>query len=275
MTNKLMALTWNLHYQSGREACDPPKWVVQEVADADIVILTEAPRAEKRQDLVAGLEKTGFRCAASENAGGNDVLIAVKQNNQIVDMSWVPCYGLEDVPENLIVKVKLNGINPLTVVGVRIKSVPSENNAALRKMGRVDVAQAEKRLAEFKRLLTWVEEGAVLIGGDFNPYREYPLGSEEVKPWNSRVLRELAAQVGLDVVCPVRGSSIGEERSPIFFKHDRFLTRGLFLEGEPEYRREFTERDRKVYTHGRHFRGDIQPGYPDHALLTAQFQLAL
>lgn len=278
MKTLIRAATWNLHCQ-GAEACVPiPTWVVEEVADADVVIFTEAPRVGRRESFIAELEGTaGFCCVASENKGGNDVLIAVKKKHKIKETHWEPCFGCDYVPENLIIKAKIDGTIPLTIAGVRIKDVPSDTHATLRKENRVDIAQAEKRRAEFECLLDWCkgEMGTMLIGGDFNPYREYLPGAEVVKPWNSRVLQELAAKEGLELVCPALGSSIKDERSRVLFRHDRFLTtRGrLLVVGVPEYSRDFTERDKTVYTHGRNFRGNIKAGFPDHALLSAQFQL--
>ncbi len=275
MKNKreLRAETWNLHAQGGYGRVWTPEWVVTEIVryDTDVVILTEFhPAAPEKECFARLLEEYGYLCAVSENRQGNEVMIAVKREHPIVYVAWVPCYGKNRVPENLRVDVLVNGEELVTVLGVRIKEVKSGNHEALRRAGKVDAVQAQTRLAEAQALFGGVRElkQPVLIGGDFNTYRDGTC----VKDWNGEVLQDMADKAGFETVCPERGSSIGFEHGNNDYRYDRFLVRRLKHLAPPIYDRGFVVHAPHVYRHGRDFK-DILAGFPDHAILKAELHL--
>lgn len=269
----LLAMVWNLHAQGGYGRHDTPDWVVAEIVGygADVAILTEfSPAAQEKDRIARLLEEYGYDCAVSGNQRGNEVMIAVKRTHPIVNVAWVPCYGQDRIPENLRVDILVNGKELVTVLGVRIKMVESSNHEALRRAGRVDVAQAQTRLAEAQALLNWTGELAqpVLIGGDFNTFREGTC----VVDWNGEVLQKLIAKAGFEMVCP-NGSSIGFEQSDQDYCYDRFLVRKLEAVTKPCYDRDFVAHASHVYRRGRDFK-DVLPGFPDHAILKAELRLS-
>lgn len=211
----------------------------------------------------------GFRVFASANKGGNDVAIAVKSSYPILQVVWKASHGRDQIPENLRVDIELDG-QAISILGVRIKEVRSQNHEILQKARPVDIHQAENRRTECANSLSWVAklDYPVLIGGDFNTYRENTC----VEKWNSHVLGELAKKEGFSVVCPEHGSSLFGESGPNEFRYDRFLTKGFSTIGEPVYDRGFVTHTPHIYLRGRDLY-DILPGYPDHASLKSTFEL--
>lgn len=272
----LKALTWNIHCQSGVDSCDIPDWVEDEIVNSnvDIAILTEfSTDVADREKFTQVMQNLGYQCVTSENKGGNDILIAVKRSYPITHVAWTACYGHDDIPENLRVDINVGGENEriITVVGVRIKEVRSYNHAALVQARRVDVEQAEKRLAECRMLLNWTAglEHPVIIGGDFNTYRTETC----VQQWNGHVLQKLADAAGFQMACPERGNSVFAEKDPRAFQYDRFLVKGLSAIGESTYDRGFVVHAPHIY-HGSNNLIGIIPGFPDHAILQAEFELS-
>lgn len=269
----LLAMAWNLHAQGGYGRHSTPDWVVTEIVryGADVAILTEfSPAAQEKDRIARLLEEYGYDCAVSGNQQGNEVMIAVKRDHPIVYVAWVPCYGKDRIPENLRVDILVNGKELVTILGVRIKEVKSDNHEALRRANRVDVAQAQARLAEAQALVNWTGdlEQPVLIGGDFNTFRDGTC----VVDWNGEVLQKLIVKAGFEMVCPEQGSSMGFEHSDYDYRYDRFLVRKLSRITEPCYDRNFVAHAPHVYRCGRDFK-DILPGFPDHAILKVELRL--
>lgn len=163
-------LTWNIHQQGGAGGGRIPPFVKDEIIGADIAALTECctnSAGEGRQAFISDMTREGFCCAASENVGGNDILIAVKSGYPILDCSWAPCWGVDSIPENLRVDLDCGG-TVLTVAAIRIKSLdgiksPAEKNRLRRQ--------------EFCWALDWLKDikNPVLLTGDWNNNRR---GSE-------------------------------------------------------------------------------------------------
>ncbi len=255
MKGSVSVFEWNIHQQGGKGGGFTPPWVKDEINGFGIAALTEfCTKGSGRSTFIGGLEQLGYSCAASENRGGNDILIAVRSCFAICRSSWVPCYGDDSVPENLRVDIDCGG-TVLTVLGVRIKDLHGD---------------AQKRREEFQLLLDWVKdiENPVLIAGDFNTFNNNKCETT-CKTWNINVMEEMLPKDF--VLYTPEGGSIFEEGSP--FTYDHFIAKGVEIDLQP-YDRDFTRRDRTVYRWGRDFCGgygaekeSVEPGFPDHAIL--------
>lgn len=253
MNKSLSVMELNIHQQGGAGKGVIPPWVKEETSGFGIAVLTEVcTKCSCRSEFIGELEQLGYGCAASENRGGNDILIAVKSCFPICRSSWVPCYGNDSVPENLRVDIDCGG-RLLTVLGVRIKDLHGN---------------AQKRSDEFRLLLDWVKdtENPVLITGDFNNNRR----GTSCEAWNLNVMEEMLSSKGFKLYTP-EGGSIYQEGSP--FPYDHFIAKGVEIDLQP-YDRDFTRRDRAVYRWGRDFcsgygaeKESVEPGFPDHAIL--------
>lgn len=255
---ELRVMEWNIHQQNlqggGKDDHPLPEWIIDEFDDRDIVVLTEfCHRNSKSTNFIRKICDNGYNCAFSENTTGNDVLIAVKNNYQIINESiqFKSCGGKDHLPENLRVDIKVgNGI--LSIVGARIKAFGSDE---------VDEQQTERK-RNMEELMQWIKDiqNPVIVMGDFNNYARE---TKECKIWNLGVLDKCLLP-GFERKTP-DGSSIKDEQSDI--SEDHFLVKGVSLEEAPQYCRDFCKHNKEVYQKGKNLSG-ITPGYPDHAILS-------
>ena len=256
-------LEWNIHGSGGYGRDPVPRWIPEETAGAQIIVLTEfcGSRRPDGKLLIRDLEERGYHCAASENSGGNDVLIA--SCYPIIKSSWEPCCGKDALPENLRAELNCGG-SILTVFGVRIKSLDRDPRKYL------------QRKTAFRWVLDQLrdEKHPVVIAGDFNNNRRATV--EET--WSLKAMDRMLRDSGYIRSTPA-GSSIYEEsrgNAPDYeFAYDHFISKDVSI-SQQEYDRDFTERHPRHYPYGRNFCPPWRPGadrngvaapYPDHAIL--------
>lgn len=263
----LSIMEWNVHQQGGSGKGRVPPFVSEELGGFDVACLTEfCTEGPGRREFIEDLERRGYACAVSGNAGGNDVLIAVRSRFPILGCSWEPCRGVDTLPENLRVDLDRGG-GTLSVVGIRIKSL--DGVKTLRERNRL-------RRRQLLWALDWIKdvEHPVLLTGDFNSNRR---GSDN-PDWSMDVMGELLKDHGFRLYTP-EGSSVFEERSDYAeFPYEHFAARGAEVTGLL-YDRDFTGRDPAAYFMGRDFRqpwypgadarelASVAPPFPDHAIL--------
>lgn len=262
----LSILEWNIHGQGGAGGGNIPTWVKDEVNGQDIVVLTEfCGVSEGRNRFIADLEELGYHCVASENPAGNDILIAVKSCFPILDSSWVSCYGVNSLPENIRADIDCGG-SVLTIAGLRIKALNRVHSNRKNRMRQEEFLWALNRIKGIKN--------PTLIAGDFNNNRR---GSPN-PDWSLSLMEERLDKAGFALYTP-EGSSVFEEK-PRFseFPYDHFAAKGATMTLY-SYERNFTSRDPSAYFLGRDFRepwypganeGDlakVAPPFPDHAIL--------
>lgn len=267
----LSLLAWNIHQQGGQRPI--PSFVKKEVVGADLAVLIEfCTKSEGRHMFISDMTHERYRCAVSENTGGNDILIAAKTCFPILDCSWVPCRGVDSIPENLRVDLDCGG-RVLSVVGIRIKS--------LDRLQSCD-EKNQLRQRQFRWALDWIKDiqNPVLITGDFNNNRR---GSEN-PDWSLDILRELLENRGFQLYTP-KGGSIFEEHSKCEFPYDHFAAKGTKV-SRISYDRDFTRHDPRTYIWGRDFRKprstgedyqtlpSVAPPFPDHAILKGTLQFS-
>lgn len=269
---------WNIHHQGGRDQEgkmleeEAPGWVVDELKDQDIVVLTEFPTKtgsaskDSRSSIIGRLHARGFACFLSDNRRGNDVLIAVKVSliaESKLEFSFSNPYCNEDklIPENAFVKLKI-GDRYLVVVGVRIRTLKDFKERK---------EQFDWLMDELKRL----NEGPVLLVGDWNHGRVCSPNEN----WSIGAMTNCLEKMNYSV-CPMEGSSIYQENGPCDFPDDHFIvSQAMLCLKEVKYDRDFTERDSSVYKFGRRGRDfckwssdeneSVPPPFPDHAMLKA------
>lgn len=277
---------WNIHHQGGSSSNTTPGWVVAELKDQDIVVLTEFPTdvaedsaaarvnakadasSRSRKLVLEGLQKAGFTCFPSNNQCGNDVLIAIKESliaGSEPELRYCNPYCDEGklIPENAIVELKI-GDRDLVVVGVRIRTL---EHFEARK------AQFESLVDELKKL----SDRPVLIAGDWNHGK---VGLAD-KHWNLELMERRLGELNYSV-SPKKGSSIFQENGYYDFPDDHFVVnQAMLCLEEVNYDRDFTERDSSEYKWGRNFcnwssdKGEsVRPPYPDHAMLKATLSFA-
>ena len=275
---------WNIHHQGGCSSETTPGWVVAELKDQDIVVLTEFPTdvaagsaaarvnakadvsSQSRKLVFGELQKAGFACFPSNNQDGNDVLIAIKESLITESKPEFHCcnpYCNEDqlIPENAIVELKI-GDRDLVVVGVRIRTL---EHFKARK------AQFESLVDELKKL----SDRPVLIAGDWNHGK---VGSAD-KHWSLELMERRLGELNYSV-SPKKGSSIFQENGYCDFPDDHFIVnQAMLCLEEVKYDRGFAERHSSIYKWGRNFCNwpsdeSVRPPYPDHAMLKATLAFA-
>lgn len=265
MNHKLNIISWNVNHRGNRGRGQIPLWIQDEICGADIIVLTEFPcQCLERDAFLGSLADHGYRFAVSENPAGNDVLVAVKSSYPILRCSWVPCYGVDGIPENLRVDIRCEE-TILTIFGVRIKALGGDRQ------------KSQKRRAELQWVLKQVEDvdHPIVITGDFNSNRRETVD----KIWSMDAMKSMLK--GYTLYTP-EGSSVFEEtpwKAPSHeFPYDHFAVKNAGI-ANPTYDRDFTERHPQIYTLHRDFREPWYPGaqekglraidapYPDHAIL--------
>lgn len=267
MTINLNIMEWNIHQQGLYLKDTPlPFWIVDEFGDSDIVVLTEyCHRNSKADEFVCKICDQGYHYNFSQNLSGNDVLIAVREKYQILDVSFESCGGIAAVPENLRVDLKV-GENTLSVIGVRIKEFGFRRKKSEEIMQKDYQEQAFKRAKNMEWLMQWVKgiQNPVVIMGDFNQYQR----RTSVMEWNLGVIDTMVSPSFVRITPD--GQSIYKEEDDKF-PHDQFIVKGMNVK-EARYDREFVRLDRIAYYCGKDL-NSIDAGYPDHAILRGSIEI--
>lgn len=260
---------WNIHHQGGRGSkTTTPDWVVDELKDQDIVVLTEFPTdtrsasSKSRSSIIGGLKDSGFVCSPSDNRRGNDVLIAVKKSlitePELEFYCPNPYYNEDElIPENAFVQLKIKG-RDLVVVGVRIRTLGQDYKG---------------RKAQFNWLMEKLEQignHPVLLAGDWNHGRVCSSNED----WSIGVMMDCLEEACYSVF-PKTGSSCLAEPPRCRFPNDHFVINRAQLRLENvQYDWEFVDAHASAYKWAS---GDsdaprlakVSPPYPDHAMLKA------
>lgn len=265
---EIAVLEWNINQRGGKGAGHIPEFVEEEIAGADIAVLTEfCTRCEGRDAFISHMTSKGYRCAVSGNTGGNDILIAAKACFPILNWPcpWEPCYGVDKIPENLRVDLDCGG-QVLSVVGLRIKAQVTNG----------------LRQEEFRWALNRIKDipNPILLTGDFNNNRR---GSENLD-WSTDILRKLLENQGFYLYTPEGGSIYEEYPQDSEFPYDHFAVKGAEV-SDFFYDRDFTRYVPEKYIWGRDFRepcfpgvnymklASVKPPFPDHAILKGTLKL--
>lgn len=177
------------------------------------------------------------------------------------------------VPDFLEVKCETKNNEKFVIVGMRIHAV--------------NIKDSEKE-NEFRFVLDKVkEEKNVIICGDFNNNRR---GFIEDNKWNIRMIDEIIKNYDFHRKTP-NGSSIYEEKKTndaYEFAEDHFFIKGNSIQwtGLNNYSREFCNKSSSIYRWKHDFQlylgkdelgisryENIQPPYPDHAILSGSFSV--
>lgn len=270
---KLNIMEWNIHqqglYNNNTKSYDEntplPMWIIDEFEDREIVVLTEyCHRNSNSGEFVKRIHEKGYNCVFSKNTIGNDVLIAIKKTYQIENTMFVSCGGINGIPENLRVDIKVKN-DTLSVIGVRIKDFSIKRKHPIQEDYQ---NQAIKRAENMKWLMRWVEniQNPVVIMGDFNNYKV----ATTLKEWNLRVIDNMSR--GFTRKTP-EGSSVYKFNNDPVFQEDHFLIKGLKLnELGLKYDRDFVKHEDTVYQNGKNLE-HIRIGYPDHAILKGNVEI--
>lgn len=270
-------IEWNINQRLNYAKEDMPEWIADVIRqqEADIVILTECFQGNNWGEIKKKAFNNEYYVFTSNNfqSGNNDVAIAIKRETLGVIHSKSFLSANNDVPDHLEIKCKTKDDKEFLVVGMRIHASISDREKAKEMMLILESVRDEK---------------IVIIGGDFNNNRR---GYNTDKGWHIKELDKMISK-HFKRYTP-SGSSIFTERpfndnSEFEFAVDHFLIKGIDddkITLEP-YKRDFTEKDKKVYKWGRDFQvylgkdkskknryDSVNPPYPDHAILIAEIKI--
>lgn len=256
---------WNINSATNKNIFTP-KFVGEEIEyqDSDFFILTEFCKTQNYKSFIQTyLVNKGYDYVLSNNpANHNDILVAWKRDRYTV-LEKVNNIETDHITPNFVyVKLKDTNGFEFVLAGVRITT--------------------EKHYENRKKQLRFVLDSLklydrVIIGGDFNCLRRKTTRKE----WNISILSQISKQSGFKLVTP-KGQSIFEENAiseEYEFAEDHFVVKNMLIENEV-YDRDFTDRYKDVYTHGKNFSVydfasrrkmwsiNFGSGIPDHAILS-------
>jgi len=193
----------------------------------------------------------------------NGILIAINKDIEGLNLKDIENYQPNKIsaimnsmeaekPTFLQVEIKVNN-KPLTIIGTRIR-IDNGNEKDLK--ARKDQLQA---LSQYVKDI----ETAVLIMGDFNN------GMYKQPNWNWDLI-ENSFDEDYKIHTPIKGFSWKKNGYKNGFKNDHIIAKGLKIT-DPQYSWEFMKSDKEAYNHGENFNPKV--GYPDHAILIADFNL--
>lgn len=267
-------MEWNINHRLGYSKETMPNWVINVIKEisADIVILTECSQRvpnwlDIKERLFADRRYVVFE-SNNDQAGQNDVLIAINKYRFNVMYSKAFYSGNLNTPDHLEVKVKTDGFKPceFSVIGMRIHplKVSDENDSQKNKAFRLVLDSLSN-------------ERNVIIGGDFNNYRR---GCTRLlrKNWCMEVIDEICTEYGFQRYTPP-GASIYqdfEDDNDNAFAEDHFIIKGFENVSVYPYDRSFTKKDQLVYLYGNDFtyyNWSVSDPCPDHAILIADIAI--
>ena len=255
---------WNINSATNKNIFTP-EFVGEEIKyqDSDFFILTEFCKTRNYKSFIQTyLVNKGYDYVLSNNtANHNDILVAWKKDRYTMLEKVNNIETNHTTPNFAYVKLKDTNGFEFVLSGVRITIESYENR--------------EKQLRFV--LDTLKSYDRVIIGGDFNCLRR---GTTKRK-WNISILSQISKQAGFKLVTP-KGQSIFEENAiseEYEFAEDHFVVKNMLIENEV-YDRDFTDRYKDVYTHGKNFSVydfasrrkmwsiNFGSGIPDHAILS-------
>lgn len=292
-------MEWNINHRVGSSGEAMPEWVIDVINEksADIIILTECSQRvpnwlEIKKKLFSGKQYVVFE-SNNDQAGQNDVLIAVNKNKFKVIYSKTYYSGNINTPDYLEVKCKCIFNGPeFTIVGMRIHDRdvkrPKKMNAKEYKEYEKKLDERDsKRNQEFRCALDNLSnEEVVIIAGDFNNYKRGCTRTFR-QNWCMEVLDEICTEKGFRRYTPY-GSSMFQEHKDNdgdAFAQDHFIIKGIDEERISllPYDRSFAGKDKTVYMYGNDFsiynyewreiEWAVPTPYPDHAILIAEITL--
>lgn len=269
-------LEWNINQRGGNGKVIP-EYVIEEIDNSlDIIVLTEFNRSALNIDRFHQiLKERNFIYIESHNSSkfGNDVLIAVKNEFNIVNSNFIDAYpkGISDIniPENLKVDIEVEG-KRLSILGIRIKELNSNYL---------------KRKEQMQTLIKCLDnaEYPTIVSGDFNNNKE----DTREKRWNLNVMDQMLNNIlkkkykrytpnvrcswGLSFYC-FNNTFDG------YIKNDHVIVSEDVVVKEINYDWNFVQKNQDIYRMSafvnKYGQRTVQTpvGCPDHAKLLVQFE---
>lgn len=308
-TNKLKLMEWSLNLSSSRDK-KVSDFVIPTIINGldeerkpDVVFLMESVKENSKwQEQVKELKKY-YNIFESYNFKGNSIMIAVR-NNIAVDgvVGKIPGVAFNNSPNFLHVIIKIHGVK-YNLIGVRIKigTRKSKNDLkadTLRK-NEQDYKDRKKQFDIFNNYLSDIENAIVM--GDFNNPRilgdeeaDYNTnvediywgnaewdGKKEIKLsrfYNYQMIRSCLDE-GFKLITPKgEQGSIGRINKKVLKSYEDskldhlIVSRDIrILESKLVYEWKPIKDNLGKYKFNE--RGEVEKGYPDHAILYAEIDL--
>lgn len=260
--SNLKIIEWNIHGAGGYGNYATPNFVADEILSkkVDIVIIVEFILGNNWDYLRRTLEKDYELFISPYTNNGNQVMVALKKESGFIVKNVVTVNPIDkNKPEFLQVETVLEN-TPLTIIGARIKT--QGNN--------VEIASQFKFLSDHLRLL---KDKKVLCAGDFNVWKN-PLSEKlcinsdniftpkySMKPSDYNTLDTWSV-----VIKNLKTGVVGKSLS------DHIIGFGMYSDSI-KYNWDFVK---KVNGYGNKRPEDYKSeliGFPDHAILFAEFEL--
>ncbi|HEL2204320.1 TPA: endonuclease/exonuclease/phosphatase family protein [Streptococcus suis] len=252
----LNTLTWNINQKSGRGKFIPdvvPNEILNK--NRDIVVLTEFYKTSNTLDFIDKLKKSSYQVFTDPRPPKedyNEILIAVK--DKIIKSARTTYINNEFFdPDFLQVSIVTTDDKILNIVGTRIK-IDSKNYLTDKDFKR--------RKKQFDKVIEFVcnLEGTTIVTGDFNNgfYQEMDnLHSYKGKArefYNYYMVKDMLEENNFSLHTPLNASSCGNNRL------DHIAIRNGLLNNSSQ-----------TLKYDWNFNQLKRNGYPDHAILLAEF----
>lgn len=283
-------MTWNINQRSGNRD-NIPDFVIGEIKKVDIAIITEFKRPHEKLGEFEKDLKEYWLCYSPATCH-NEILIAVKK--ELTAEPIIEEFDKEDgeKPNFLQIYITINKI-PLRIIGARIR---------IRNDSRIDYIERKQQLFNLICELNKVGNGQFIIGGDFNnlklngdqkktycEVRGNYKGKNSYDTYNYHILKNSLLATGLLLHTPEgEQNSCGftldgktNEWDNGYLKNDHFVTTENIKLSNVEYNKNFITPENgyvkpnikiKRNSNG-YWETEINPPYPDHAILTANLEL--
>lgn len=271
-------IEWNINHRFGYSRNKMPEWikdVIQE-KNADIIILTETsfkvPNWEEEYCKLFDRKEYYVFCSSNTDVGSNEVSIAVKKEHFKVNSFKSFLSEGHTYPDHLEIRCTHKATKKdLVIVGVRIHAMNISN---------------QQKKSEFETVLESVKNDEnVIISGDFNNYRRG--FKDKDNTWDLSEVKKISEKNGFYMYTPDGGSIYTDNRGDYSFPEDHIFTKGKSIELSCDnYDRDFVEKDKNVYKWGKDFQKyvgkdkngnidneNVEPPFPDHAILEAFFDI--
>jgi endonuclease/exonuclease/phosphatase (EEP) superfamily protein YafD len=239
-------IAWNLNHRAARRRI--PSWIATAINEqaADAVVLTEYVEGRDHESFVGSLKASGFcKFSCSEQPGRqNQLLIASRYAHRRYDLVMPNIHP--SVPSNVL-EVSLAGPD-VTVLGFRMPAFEGKDRALKRPTWNWLLGEAERLRAS-----------SALIVGDFNTAP----GDSKTKCGDCL---EKLVQCGWQHARPASGYSWRHPRFKTKREIDHIFLSPSLVPTQVEYSWEFE----RLVPEGT----SRKAGYPDHAMLICEFNLA-
>ncbi|WP_017210155.1 hypothetical protein [Clostridium beijerinckii] len=277
---------WNIHQMTNLKGTNMiPKLVIEELKEqvADIIVLTEFFKVTDWTGFVNELAEYNTFVSDNSKNNQNDVLIAVKKELRIIKVKDIGCIKENNNPNFLSVDVEIED-KILSIIGVRIRveSINRKYYKTDEEYEKVMKKEKENRRKQNNIILNHIchIKNPIIVIGDFNNFRR---GYKD-EVWCMDMVKGSYEKNGF-TMADIKGESINQETHDIKyqFAEDHLIAKNVEV-SNPEYNRNFVERDKNIYKWGRDFsflyndkdkwnNEYVQSPYPDHAILTATIKL--